>query len=185
MPAVASRLHPWRAMTARAPIVAVAGSSTPTAQQVELAKAVGMLLAERNAVVLCGGLGGVMDAVATGVALRAGTCIGLLPGTDPADAGQHVSVALATGLGEARNVLLARACQAMIAIGGGFGTLSEIALAIRMGRRVALVDSWDFSDATTPTPPTVRRCESAADAVTWVLDSPAASPRLDDRPPRA
>ena len=90
---------------------------------------VGRRLAERGAVVLCGGLGGVMAAVARGVRSAGGTCVGLLPGEDPAAAAPDVTVAVPTGMGEMRNALLARACAGMVAIGGGYGTLSEVGLA--------------------------------------------------------
>ncbi len=115
----------------KGPLVAVVGGSACTAQEAEWATAVGRLIAERGAVLLCGGLGGVMEAAARGAKAAGGLTIGILPGDDPADANASIDVALATGMGEMRNALIVRAAQALIAIGGGWGTLSEIALARR------------------------------------------------------
>jgi uncharacterized protein (TIGR00725 family) len=115
----------------RAPLVAVVGGSECTPQEAEWANAVGRLIAERRAVLLCGGLGGVMEAAASGAKAAGGLTVGILPGADPADANASIDVALATGMGEMRNALIVRAAQAVIAIGGGWGTLSEIALARR------------------------------------------------------
>ena len=95
---------------------------------------VGRLLAERGAVVLCGGGTGVMGAAADGAAAGGGTSIGLLPGADRSEAHPSLSFALPTGLGELRNGLLVRAADAVVAVGGSWGTLSEIALAVRTGR---------------------------------------------------
>ena len=85
---------------------------------------------------VCGGLGGVMEAACRGARERGGITLGILPGLDRAAANPHVSVALPTGLGEARNALVVRAADALIAVGGGYGTLSEIALALKAGKRV-------------------------------------------------
>jgi len=115
----------------KGPLVAVVGGSACTAQEAEWATAVGRLIADRGAVLLCGGLGGVMEAAARGAKAAGGLTIGILPGDDPADANASIDVALATGMGEMRNALIVRAAQALIAIGGGWGTLSEIALARR------------------------------------------------------
>ena len=115
----------------KGPLVAVVGGSACTAQEAEWATAVGRLIAERGAVLLCGGLGGVMEAAARGAKAAGGLTIGILPGDDPADANASIDVAIATGMGEMRNALIVRAAQALIAIGGGWGTLSEIALARR------------------------------------------------------
>jgi len=115
----------------KGPLVAVVGGSACTAQEAEWATAVGRLIADRGAVLLCGGLGGVMEAAARGAKAAGGLTIGILPGDDPADANASIDVAIATGMGEMRNALIVRAAQALIAIGGGWGTLSEIALARR------------------------------------------------------
>jgi uncharacterized protein (TIGR00725 family) len=134
------------------------------------AEEVGKLLAERGAVVVCGGLGGVMAAVARGARGGGGTCIGLLPGSDVAGASLDLTIALPTGLGEMRNALIARVCVAMIAIGGGYGTLSEIALGLRLGRPVVALHSWDLRRSVEGEPdPGVHRAATPAEAVDWVL----------------
>ena len=126
------------------PYVAVCGASDPDPGQRELAREVGRRLAEAGAVVLCGGLGGVMDAAAEGAAHAGGTVVGILPGGDRAGASPHLTVAIATGLGEARNAVLATAADAVIAIGGGWGTLSEIGLARRRERPVVTLAGWEL-----------------------------------------
>ena len=135
---------------------------------------VGRMLAERGVVVLCGGLGGVMAAAAGGVRSAGGTCIGLLPGSDAAAANPDVTLALPTGLGEMRNALMARCCNAMIAVGGGYGTLSEIAFALRIGKPVASLSSWEIRRSGDPEPdPALHRAATAAEAVDWVLQRAA------------
>jgi uncharacterized protein (TIGR00725 family) len=105
---------------------------------------VGRELAGAGAVVVCGGLGGVMEAACRGAREAGGRTIGILPGTDRTAANEFVEVAIPTGLGEARNALVVRTADALIAVGGGYGTLSEIALALKAGKRVVGLDSWDI-----------------------------------------
>ena len=105
------------------------------------ARDVGAGLADAGFVVVTGGLGGVMAAAGDGAGERGGTVIGVLPGTDPGTANDAVTVALPTGLGQARNVVVASA-DAVVAVGGSWGTLSEIALARRMGRTVVVLHGW-------------------------------------------
>jgi uncharacterized protein (TIGR00725 family) len=105
---------------------------------------VGRLLAERGATVVCGGLGGTMEAACRGARAAGGTTLGLLPGTERSHANPFVSVAVPTGLGEARNALVVRAADAVIALGGGYGTLSEIALALKAGKRVVGIGTWEI-----------------------------------------
>jgi uncharacterized protein (TIGR00725 family) len=112
----------------------------------EQAREVGRLLAAAGAIVVCGGLGGVMEAVSEGVAEGGGRSIGLLPGRERADANASLSIALPTGLGEARNWLVVCASDVVIAIGEGYGTLSEIALALRSGRHVVGLGTWAIAD---------------------------------------
>ena len=116
----------------RAPLVAVVGGGNCSGAEAEWAAAVGRLVAERGAVLVCGGLGGVMEAAARGAKQAGGLTIGILPGSDPGAANPHIDVVIATGMGEMRNALIVRAAGAVIAIGGGWGTLSEIALARRI-----------------------------------------------------
>jgi uncharacterized protein (TIGR00725 family) len=108
------------------------------------AESVGRALAARGAVVVCGGLGGTMEAACRGAKDAGGTTVGLLPGSDRAHANPFVDVAVATGLGEARNALVVRAADALVAIGGGYGTLSEIALGLRTGKPVVGLATWEI-----------------------------------------
>jgi uncharacterized protein (TIGR00725 family) len=126
--------------------VAVVGPSTATAAEATTAESVGRGLAARGAVLVCGGLGGVMEAAARGAAGAGGTVVGLLPGEDRRDANPHLTVAIATGLGEMRNPLVVRAADAVIAVGGAYGTLSEVAFALRTGVPVVGIGTWDLAD---------------------------------------
>lgn len=119
--------------------VSVIGAGDASAAELALAEALGRALAEGGAVVVTGGHGGVMEAVSRGCVRRGGLTVGILPGTDPAAANPWVRIPLATGLGEARNALVVRAGEVVVAVGGSWGTLSEIALAKKMGRDVALL----------------------------------------------
>lgn len=123
----------------RAP-VAVIGTRTPTASQAAAAAAMGRLLAGHGVTVLCGGRSGVMEEVCRGVAEAGGLSIGLLPDDEPGAANPFVTVPLATGIGVARNALIARAACCLVAIGGGYGTLSEIAFALQFKRPVFLLE---------------------------------------------
>ncbi len=146
------------------PIIAVIGGGSCSVEESALAENVGRGLAKQGAVVICGGLGGVMEAVAKGAKANGGTTVGILPGADPAAANAYIDIPLATGLGEMRNFLIVRAAHALIAIGGGIGTLSELALAQRIGKPVVgLHDS--FRNAVD-----IPRVESAAEAVQWALE---------------
>lgn len=128
----------------RSRYVAVCGASDPDPEQRELAREVGRRLAEAGAVVLCGGLGGVMEAVAEGASNAGGTVLGILPGADRTAGNPHLTFTIATGLGEARNAVLTNAADAVIAVGGGWGTLSEIGLARRRDRPVVTVAGWEL-----------------------------------------
>jgi uncharacterized protein (TIGR00725 family) len=130
-------------MPSSRPYVAVCGTSEANAEQSRAAEEVGRLLAERGAVVLCGGYGGVMEAASRGAAEAGGTVVGVLSGDSRAGANPHLTVAIATGLGQARNAVIVTAADSVIAIGGGWGTLSEIALARRLGRRVLTLGGWE------------------------------------------
>ncbi|MDX6651112.1 MAG: hypothetical protein QOJ97_3063 [Solirubrobacteraceae bacterium] len=110
----------------------------------ERAEAVGRELAVRGAVVICGGLGGAMAAACRGAASAGGVSVGLLPGADRAEGNEWLSVAIPTGMGELRNGLVARAGDAMIAVDGGYGTLSEMGFALKLGRPVVGLGTWDI-----------------------------------------
>ena len=128
------------------PYVAVVGPSEASDDEVRTAETVGRLLGEARAVVVCGGLGGVMEAVARGAAVAGATVVGMLPGTDRGEANPHVTVAIATGMGEMRNALIVRSADALVAVGGAYGTLSEIAFALRTGVPVVGIGTWALDD---------------------------------------
>jgi uncharacterized protein (TIGR00725 family) len=144
--------------------IAVVGGSTCTEEERKLARQVGLEAARKGAVTICGGGGGVMESAAEGAREANGTVIGILPGNSSREGNPHLSFAIATGLGEARNAIIARAADAVIAVGGEYGTLSEIALAIKMEKPVIGLKSWRLE------PPqklskTMLNAESAAEAV--------------------
>ncbi len=126
------------------PIIAVCGPGAPDAGPADLreAEAAGRAIARSGATLVCGGLGGAMEAACRGAAGAGGITVGLLPGADPGAANAWVTVPLATGIGELRNGLIVRAAQAVVAVPGGWGTLSEIALARKLGRPVVVVGEW-------------------------------------------
>ena len=106
------------------------------------AKEVGRRIAEAGAVLVCGGRTGVMEAASRGAAEAGGTVVGILPTLSPADANPYVTHAVATGIGQARNLAVVASGQAVIAVGGEWGTLSEIAYARKLGRPVVAIQSW-------------------------------------------
>ena len=124
--------------------VAVSGGGEAGEDVCRAAEEVGRELARRGAVVVTGGLGGAMEAASRGAKDEQGTTIGILPGDDRDDANPWVDVALATGLGEGRNVVLVRTVDAVVAVAGEFGTLSEIALALRAGKPVVGLGTWEL-----------------------------------------
>lgn len=128
--------------------VAIIGPSTDASTaELSAARACGHWLAERAVVVVTGGHGGVMAAAASGVREGHGICVGLLPGTDRSGADPSLVVSLPTGLGELRNGLIVRAADVVLAIGGSWGTLSEIALAVRTGVPVVSLGGWHLPAA--------------------------------------
>jgi uncharacterized protein (TIGR00725 family) len=124
--------------------VAVVGASDASGEAYAAAEEVGRLLGERGAVLVCGGRGGVMEAACKGAREGGATTLGILPGLDRAEANPYVDVAVPTGLGEARNALVVRAADALIAVAGGYGTLSEVALALKAGKPVVGLESFDL-----------------------------------------
>jgi uncharacterized protein (TIGR00725 family) len=126
------------------PYIAVIGASQATEADARDAEQVGRLLAQAGAIVVCGGRGGVMAAVSRGAAAEGGSVIGMLPGDGRADANEWVTVAIPTGIGELRNGLIVRTADAMVAIGGAYGTLSEIALGLQSGLKVYGLHTWEI-----------------------------------------
>lgn len=152
---MAERDRPW---------VAVVGpGSGATPEQLALAEEVGAAVADAGAVLVCGGLGGVMEAACRGARSRRSLTVGLLPGEDPGAANGWVDLRIPTGLGEGRNALIVRCATGLVAVGGGWGTLSEIAFALRAGKPVAGLGTWELPE------PGVVPATSAADAVQIAL----------------
>ncbi|HEX7276507.1 MAG TPA: TIGR00725 family protein [Acidimicrobiales bacterium] len=145
------------------PHVAVVGAGEAGPEDLAVAEDVGRELARRGAVVVCGGLGGVMEAVCRGARQAGGRTIGILPGDDRSHANPHVEVAIATGLGEARNLLVVRTADVVVAVGGEFGTLSEIAFALRLGTPVIGIGTWELSRRGRPVD-AIHRVGTAAEA---------------------
>ena len=130
--------------------MAVIGSGEPAPGRDRQAEQVGRGLAQRGAVLVCGGLGGVMEAACRGAFQAAGTTVGLLPGPDRRAANPHLTIALPTGMGELRNGLIVRAADAVIAVGGEYGTLAEIGFALKLGRPVVGLGTWELARGGTP-----------------------------------
>lgn len=149
-------------------IVGVIGGSVCSAEEYSVAEEVGRLLAQEGATVICGGYGGVMQAVSKGASEAGGTVIGLLSGTDRFGASPYLTVALATGLGEARNAVIARSADALIAVGGEYGTLSEIAFSLKIGKPVFGIGTWEFARGGIPDGK-MKVCNSAKEAVCEAL----------------
>jgi len=146
--------------------VAVVGGGTCSQEEAQAAERIGALLARANAVVVCGGLSGVMEAACRGALREGGLTVGILPGSDRGAANPHVVVAIATGLGELRNGLVVRASDAVIAVGGEFGTLSEIGFALKLGKRVIGLATWDLPRR----PDAILRASTADDAARLALE---------------
>ncbi|WP_395107131.1 TIGR00725 family protein [Actinomadura sp. SCN-SB] len=146
--------------------VAVCGPGECTGAERDAAWETGRLLAGRGAVVVCGGYGGVMAAVAAGARSAGGVVVGVLSGADRAGASPDLTVALATGLGQARNAVIVGSADAVIVVGGSWGTLSELALAMRRGGvPVVQLGGWRVLDEGGSPPPGVRYAASPAEAV--------------------
>ena len=145
-------------------IIAVIGNSSCSPEEAKLAESVGELLAQQGATVVCGGLGGVMEAVCRGAKSKGGLTIGILPGENSSMANPWVDIPVVTGLGEARNVAVVKSAQAVIAIGGSYGTLSEIAYALQSNIPVIGLNTWALS-RNVQEDDSIIRVQSAAKAV--------------------
>jgi uncharacterized protein (TIGR00725 family) len=129
----------------RRPQIAVIGKGTPDDELLPLAEEVGRRIAAAGAALVCGGMGGVMEGASRGAREEGGDVIGIIPTEDPVDANPHVTHVVATGIGHARNLAVVASADAVIAIGGEWGTLAEIGYARRLGKRVAALRSWSVS----------------------------------------
>lgn len=162
-------------------MIAVCGPHEANDEEIRLAEVVGEALALAGETLVCGGRGGVMAAACRGAKRGGGTTIGILPGSDAAEANQWVDHAIPTGLGEARNALVVASGAAVIAVGGGFGTLSEIALALKRGKTVVALKSWTLESERLARFGGVGRYLVAGDAdeaVTLALEAVPAAGRL-------
>jgi uncharacterized protein (TIGR00725 family) len=153
--------------------VAVVGDGEPRGPDahrlLEWAEEIGQYLARANAVVVTGGLSGVMEAASRGAVAAGGHTIGILPGTDPDEANDYVRTPIATGLGVVRNLVVVTSADSVIAVGGRHGTLSEIALALRMGREVVALSSWRVESEHRFGGPRVHRAHNPREATEMAL----------------
>ena len=150
-------------------LIAVIGGSQSSAKESRLAEEVGSELAKRSAILVCGGLGGVMEAACRGASAGGGLTIGILPGESSRDANSYVQLPIVTGMGYARNAIVAKSAQAVIAIGGSYGTLSEIGYALQNGIPVIGLGTWSLSK-NGKADKSIIPADSAADAVAKAFD---------------
>ena len=136
--------------------MAVIGSASCSPEVARSAEGVGRQIARCGAVLVCGGRGGVMEAACRGAKAEGGTTVGILPGLDRQEANAYVDIPIVTGLGEARNAIVVRTADAVIAVSGGYGTLSEIGLALKMGRPVVGLGTWELYRQAVPAGGIVR-----------------------------
>jgi uncharacterized protein (TIGR00725 family) len=148
-------------MTVSRMTIGVIGAGNADHETIRIAEEVGRRIAENGALLVCGGLSGVMEAAAKGAKNGGGTTIGILPGNSTREANAWIDIPVATGLGEARNIIIVRTADALIAVGGEYGTLSEIAFALKSGKPVIGLKSWDI--------PGMIKAEHEADAVDKAL----------------
>ena len=148
--------------------IAVIGAGVATDDEIRIAEEVGAIIARRDAVLICGGLGGVMEAAARGAKNEGGTTIGILPGHDRRAANSCIDISIATGMGHARNVIVVSSADAVIAVGGRAGTLSEIAHALIQGKTVVSLGGWSL-DMTRPPSAKFFTARTPAEAVERAL----------------
>lgn len=172
MPELPAKLRP--------PYVAVIGDSDPRGPDahriLDWAEEIGQQLARGGATVITGGLGGVMRAAARGAAGAGGETIGILPTANASEANEYISTPIATGLGVVRNLVVVTAADAVVAVGGRHGTLSEIGLALRMGRHVVALSSWRVESEHRLGGPRVHRVRTPREAVELALRLAAEGP---------
>jgi uncharacterized protein (TIGR00725 family) len=164
----------------RPPHVAVIGEGDPSGpdahRMLEWAEEAAQLLARAGVTVVTGGLGGIMRAASRGAAAAGGVTIGILPGSDASEANDYVQQAIPTGLGVMRNLVVVTAADAVLAIGGRHGTLSEIGLALRMGRHVVTLSSWRIESDHRLGGPRVHRARDPREAAAMALRLAQAGP---------
>ena len=145
----------------RKKIIAVIGAGSADKELLTIAEEVGRLIALNGAILVCGGLGGVMEAAARGANTEGGITVGILPGLEKSTANTYINVPVATGLGEIRNAIIVRSADVLIAIGGEYGTLSEIAFGLKTGKTVIGIGTWDIKG--------IIKARGAEDAVNRAL----------------
>jgi hypothetical protein len=150
--------------------VGVLGPGTAAEPTLALAEEVGAEIARRGAILVCGGLGGVMEAAARGAKQAGGLTVGILPGFDAREANEFIDVPVVTGMGEARNVQVVRSSNAVIAVAGAYGTLSEIALALKIGVPLVGLGTWELRAPDGSEPPIVL-ASSAREAVAKAMEA--------------
>jgi uncharacterized protein (TIGR00725 family) len=149
--------------------IAVIGASQASSSELRLAEQVGREIAQAGAVLVCGGLGGVMEAACRGATREGGMTVGILPGDNRLAANEYVQIPIVTGLGYARNVAVVKSAQAVIAIGGSYGTLSEIGHALQSGLPVIGLETWNISRKGKDRCPIIN-AESPAQAVELAIE---------------
>ena len=142
--------------------IAVVGSSEPSINGYRLAYEAGKLLAEAGVVVLCGGLGGIMEAASRGVAEAGGIAVGIVPGSRH-DCNKWIKVSISPGMGIGRNYTLVNSADGVLAVEGRLGTLSELCFAMQLGLPIAGLSTWEFDELE------INNCSTAEDAVSWLL----------------
>jgi len=152
----------------RKSIIAVIGGGQPSTQESRLAEEVGRELARQGVILVCGGLGGVMEAACRGASAEGGVTIGILPGDTSKMANPFVQIPIVTGIGYARNISVVKSAQAVIAVGGSYGTLSEIAYALQSGIPVIGLNTWSLSRNGLPDN-SIISADNPADAVRKAL----------------
>jgi uncharacterized protein (TIGR00725 family) len=166
------------------PQISVIGSSEGEEALLRSAEEVGRRLAKAGAVLICGGLTGVMEAAARGASEAGGVVIGILPTTSTADANRHITYAIATGIGHARNLAVVASGHAVIAVGGEWGTLSEIAHARKLGRPVITLESWPLRNRA-GTDLGIAEAKTPDEAVSAALSSAVSEEGTPERTRRA
>ncbi|MBI5286358.1 MAG: TIGR00725 family protein [Deltaproteobacteria bacterium] len=151
-------------MKEKAILIGVIGGGDYNPEIDRVAEEVGRGIARRGAVLINGGLGGVMEASARGAKGEGGLTIGILPGISPREANPYIDIPIPTGLGDMRNFLIVRSAHSIIAINGGYGTLSELAIALKLGRPVIGIKTWEISKDITVVANAKEAVERAIDA---------------------
>ena len=147
----------------RKPVIAVVGAGKCSKKLRDMAAVIGKYVAEQGGVIVCGGMGGVMEGAARGAKEAGGVTIGILPTQDKKDANEFIDYVIPTGFGEARNIMVIRAADGVVALPGKYGTLSEMAFALQMRKPLVSVSAWKLGDE-------IRHVETPEEAARLVLE---------------